>query len=64
MRNETNVEEHLEWLKVHCQRYTDDQRDVTIGQMMMLLWVLGDTPANAQGKAEVFWDTSRERRQD
>lgn len=62
MRSESDVEEHLEWLKDHCQRYTDDQKDVAIGQLMMLLWVLGDTPTNAKGKAEVFWDASRAHR--
>lgn len=62
MRSETEVSEHLEWLKVHCQRYTDEQRDVAITQLMTLLWVLGDEPTAAKEKAGAFWDASRDGR--
>ncbi|MEZ4636598.1 MAG: hypothetical protein R2873_11805 [Caldilineaceae bacterium] len=59
MRNESEVNEHLEWLKAHCQRYAHEQRDVAIAQLMTLLWVLGHEPTAAKEKAEAFWDESR-----
>ena len=62
MRSEHEIHDHLEWLKVHCQRYTNDQRDIVIAQLMTLLWVLGDEPTAAREKAEGFWDMSRDER--
>lgn len=62
MRNEAEVKEHMEWLKVHCRRYTHEQRDVAIAQLMTLLWVLGEEPTAAKDKAENFWDQSRAQR--
>ncbi len=63
MRTESEVREHLEWLKVHCQRYANDYRDVAIAQLSSLLWMMGEEPSAAKQKAETFWDTSREERQ-
>lgn len=60
MRSEAEVRENLEWMKIQCRHFRENEKARVVNQIALLLWVLGDERVEAQNEAEAIWQIARE----